>query len=69
MITAMTGATGGARTFAGRVLGVDLGSVRIGLALSRPHPDGRVAALRAPPVHASTPPITGRSSSSRPSRR
>jgi putative holliday junction resolvase len=36
MITAMTGAMGSARMFAGRVLGVDLGSVRIGLALSDP---------------------------------
>jgi putative Holliday junction resolvase len=36
MTAAMTGAMGSARTFAGRVLGVDLGSVRIGLALSDP---------------------------------
>jgi len=35
MTAAMTGATGSARK-AGRVLGVDLGSVRIGLALSDP---------------------------------
>jgi putative Holliday junction resolvase len=36
MTAAMTGAMGSARSFEGRVLGVDLGSVRIGLALSDP---------------------------------